>query len=423
MAYRLIEEEAPEGNKAIDFGKNVQRQIARTGSNIGTRALGLPGDILSLVNDFIARPASEAITGQKGLPYEETFLGKTIPTTEKHRQGIESFTGDYLKPHNKVEKFTDNVIEDAATLFNPTKKIKTGLELGKTGLKNLAKSLGANIVGEASEQVSGSEKVGFWTKAGTLFLASLLDKESAAKQVGKLYNQAGSNLPQTATGSAIPQIGKLNRLERDITKGRPIANLAGSEKYVMDEIDKFRNLINNGKMFVEQAWAQKRSLNEDLTKLFQFIPGKKDQQRARKLVKQMNGWYGEIIEDYGKTNPKFYKPFKEADQAFGTLAQSEWLARWAEKNIKQSPVTSGLTHLILGPIGTTVTAGAGGLAVPYQGAKLAYRMAKSPALSKIYSKMISAAAKEDAIAFNKYLNDLDEGMQQEESKEKWRFID
>ena len=104
MPYQLLDEEEPEyGYK--EFGKDVQRNIVRQGSNIATRAIGLPGDILSLVNEYIAKPVAKHVFGQEPAEYEDTFLGKAIPTTETHRKGVEGATGEYLKPKNKIEEF------------------------------------------------------------------------------------------------------------------------------------------------------------------------------------------------------------------------------------------------------------------------------------------------------------------------------
>jgi hypothetical protein len=112
MAWELVEEGpasyagwAPKGPASYagwapkplpKIGRNISRQV----SNIGTRAVGLPGDILSTINEYAAKPLSKAITGKKPLEYEETLLGKILPTTETHRKGIEEITGEYFKPQN-----------------------------------------------------------------------------------------------------------------------------------------------------------------------------------------------------------------------------------------------------------------------------------------------------------------------------------
>jgi len=418
MPYELLEDDEPQENAYLSAGKEGARHVSRTASNLGTMAVGLPGDIFSLVNDFIAKPVTESITGQKGLPYEETPIGKFLPTTETHRKNLEPLTGEYLKPQNKIEKWADEVVEDTTALMNPFKIAQKGISKGVKFFRNLAKSIGANVAGETTKQVSGNENAGTYTKAGSLFLLSLLDQESAAKQVAKLYNQAEANLPVNAKTNAINLANKLDTLENKITKKRPIENLSPPEKFVVDQIKKVNNLIQNGEISVEQAIAQKRSLNKELSTLYKEVPKHSDQKNVKNMATQINGYLRESIGDYGKKNPKFYKPYKDADQAFGTLANSHFLSNWIENNVVQHPLTTGLMHLFAPAASAAAVA-----VVPYQAVKLTYRIANSPTLAKIYAKTVTAAAKEDAIAFNKYLKELDQAVQQEESKDRYEFID
>lgn len=416
MPYELIEEEPQSSAKEI--GKEGLRHGARTLSNLGTRAVGLPGDIFSLVNQFIAKPATEYLTGEEGANYEETPLGKLLPTTETHRKGLEPVFGEYLKPKNKIEEFADNVIEDTALLLNPSQFIAKGSKKIPMAFKSFAKSLGANFAGETTKQASGNETAGDLTKLGSLFFLSLIDQPSAAKEIGKLYGKAESNLPANATTNASNLDKKIVGLEKKITKNRPIENLSPSEKFVINQTEKVKNLIQNGEINIEQAIAQKRSLNQELATLYKEVPKLGDQKKVKGLAKQVNSFLNEAIGDYGKTNPKFYKPFKDADQAFGTLAQSNFISHWIDSNVVHSPVTTGLLHLF-GPVASAAAA----ITVPYHATKLGYRVAKSPTLAKIYGNAMRAAAKEDSKSFNKYLNQLDEGLQKEENEDKFEFID
>lgn len=427
MAYELIEDESEEKSPYSSFVKGVGRNLARTASNLGTRAVGLPGDLLSVVNEFAAKPITKKITGQEGAPYEEIFLGKVIPTTHQHREALAYKTGEFFKPQNKIERFVDDVIEDTALLLNPTgkaAKIAQGVQSGKNlaksrGAKAFYKSIGANVLGETTEQVTGSEGAGSAVKGGTLFLGSILDSPKVSKEINKLYKTAEANLPVNATTDAKKLEANLKGLEKMITKQRPLSNLAPSEKYVIDAINKTKKLIKNGKINIDQAWAQKKSFNEELTKLYETVPSKHNQQRTRKFAKQINGWLNESIGEYGKTNPDFYKPFKAADEAFGVMEKSKVFSNWVQKHIKQTPLTSGLIH-ILG-------AGAGATVAPITGLymvnRLAYRISQSPTLRKIYAKTLKSAAKEDAAVFNKLLSDLDNKLQEQDHKEKWEPVD
>lgn len=419
MSYELLEDNQSDNqNSYSESGKDLLRQGARQTSNVLTRAVGLPGDVFSLINDFIAKPASEYFTGEEGSKYEDTPLGKILPTTEKHRQNLGEITGDYLKPRNEVERFADDVVEDAIALMNPVNLAKKGIVAGSKIAKNLFKSLGANFLGETAKQVSNSEGAGTAVKAGALLTLSLFDQESAAKQVGKLYREADSNLPTGAKVNAKGLSKKIDSLENSITKQRPKGNLSPPEKFVVDQIEKIRNLITNGEISVEQAIAQKRSLNKELSTLYKEVPKFTDQKNVKNLAKKANSFLNEAIDDYGKGNKKFYKPYKQADEAFGTLAQSNFISHWIDNNVLQHPMTTGLLHVIAPA--TTVASAA---IIPYQAVKLSYRIGKSPTLAKIYGKAVKSAVKEDAVSFNKYLKELDSYIQKEENEDRYEFID
>lgn len=421
MAYKFLEKESPQENKSLIVGKEAVRHGSRTVSNLATRAVGLPGDIFSLINQFAAKPAAKFVTGKEGLPYEETALGKILPTTESHRQAVESATGEYLKPKNKVERFVDDVIEDTALLLNPSRLISKGIKAGGA-LKSFFKSVGANLFGESTKQALGSETTGDVVKLGSLFLLSVLDQESAAKQVGKLYRKAENSLPAADMANAKSTEKNLINLKNDVTKYRPEKNLSAPEKFVVSQVDKVMDLIHSGEINVQQAIAQKRSLNKELSTLYKEVPKHAEQKTVRARAKQIGAFLNQAIDEYGKKNPEFYKNYKSADEAFGTLSRSNFISHWIDNNVVQNPITSALLHVVGGGVGSTVGA-VTGAAIPYQGVKLVYRIFKSPTLRKIYGNTLKSAAKEDSKAFNKYLRSLDDKLQEEENKDKYRFVD
>lgn len=437
MPYELVESpEQQDGFKELISGAG--RNVARQASNLATRAVGLPGDVFSLVNEYIARPASKAL-GMQDVPYEETLLGKALPSTEFHRKGVEEFAGDYLKPQNEIEKFADDVIEDAALLFSPAGKVaKSGKVLAgaKQIPRNFYISLGANAFGEGVKQATGREDLGSLAKAGSLGFLSLVNQQAAAKQVASLYNKAEAAIPEGATASAKKMEAGLTKLKSKVLAGRPFSSLAPSEKFVVEEADKVLPLIQNGEIDVKTAWALKRSLNENLSKAIYDIPYK-SRKGAKRLATQINGELSDTLKQYGKKNQEFGRSFLPAEEAFGTLAQSEFIKRAIESHIKFNPLTSGLLHLFgssavtatpvaIGKITGSAalgTLGSAAIPVTYQATRLGYRIGKSPTLRKIYANVLKAASKEDTILINKYLKELDQGLQEEESKSRYEFID
>lgn len=416
MAYELVEEEK-ESQESVLSG--VARGTARQASNLVTRAVGLPGDLFSLVNEYIANPVVEAFGGPN-VPYEETILGKLIPTTETHRSGVEASIGDYLKPRDEVERFIDDVIEDTALLMVPggkAAKVQGVRKLTQHPLpRNFVKSLGANVAGKTATDISGDESTGDLVKLGSLFFLSLLDTPAAAKKISEMYGVAEKALPEGARTSATRLSKSTESLKNKITKGRPLENLAPTERFVVNEIEKIENLVKDGYISVEQAWAQKRSLNENLQKHLYDNP--KDSKRAKNLAKPLTHFLNQTLEEYGKTNPKFGESFKSAEEGFRVIAQSNFISNWVEKNISSTPAISKVLHLFSSGAETVGTA-----ILPYHVTKIGYRIAKSPTLRKLYEEAIVSATKQDIPGFIKILSKMNEELGNEENEDKYEFID
>lgn len=411
MPFELLPEETILSQDE-SFLSQAGRGLARTTSRIGEQIAGAPGDIFSLINEYIAKPTAELITGEPGLEYEETHLGKILPTTETHRKILEKGLGEVIKPQNQVESFIDNIFQDATALAIPGLR---GSKLANKAAKSLAISTAANTLGDVIKDWTNDEKKAGMAKLGSLFLLSLYDKPSAAAAIGELYkplaDKVGKLQPVNATGLEM----NLNNLKNKLTKG----TLAPSEKFVVDEIDSILPKIKQGKITPEEAWATKRSINEKLSKVLFDIPKKADQARARKLTQNILEDLDDVLKETAKQNPKFYKDLKRADKAFGTIAKSNLVSNFIEKNLKYNPVTHGLIQALNGAIGSSAAAAI----LPYEAGKIIYRISKSPELAKHYGKILSSASKEDAIIMNRELKKLDQGLKKEEKKDKFILLD
>lgn len=411
MPFELMPDEAPV-EQSESLGSQVLRGTARTASRVGEQIAGAPGDIFSLINDFIAKPVTEKITGKPGVSYEETALGKVLPPTSKHREATKSTFGEYTEPQNKVEKFVDDVFQDATSIAIPGVK---GAKLGSKALKSLAISSIANTAGAGIQDITADESKASMAKLGSLFMLSMLDKPKAAQAVGELYKPLSDKVGKLSPVNASRLEDTLQNLQGKVSKG----TLAPSEKFVFDEAGEILSKIKNGKITPEELWAVKRSLNEKLTKILFETPEKAVQARARKLAKQIIRETDTALAQTAKQDPNFYKDLKKADRAFGVIADSNWVAKYIEKNAKYNPVSHGIMEMLRGSVGSNAAAAV----LPYQAAKILYRISKSPVLAKHYAKTIGAAAKEDSIIMNRELRKLDKELQKEEKKSKYIFIE
>lgn len=410
MAFKLLPEEKEDTALGMESLHRIPAQAAK---GAGAFIAGGAGDIASLVHTYVANPLAKLLGGQD-VPYEESQIGKILPTTEQHKKRLEEGI-PYLKPKNKVEKFVSDVGEDTISLFLPGKALeKVGLR-GTTALKSFATALGANAAGKIVEDLTGDPKKGAYTKMGTMILGSLINKPAINKEIGNLYNKADKLLPKNATVRTSRLEGEMKQLKNKILAGRQPTDLAASEKFVVDQADTILRQVQNGKANVGTLKASLRSLNENLQKAVYEAPSKGARVRAKSLATQINRSVNNTLKDYGRRNPEWWKLQKSANEAYGTVQQSNFISRFIENNISGSPVTHGLAHA-LGAVGGAITG-----VLPYQGAKLLYRIYKSPALRTIYARVVASAAAENATIMNKEIKKLDKKMQTEEKEEKVRF--
>jgi hypothetical protein len=411
MPFELMPEEAPK-ELSESYLSQAGRGIARTASRVGEQIAGAPGDIFSLINDYIAKPAVEKITGFEGVPYEETYLGKVLPTTESHRKAMTREFGKYIEPQTKVENFIDNVVTDATGYAIPGLK---GAKLGSKAMKSLAISTAANTLGTVAEDISADKSKGALVKSGSLIMLSFMDKPRAAKAVAELYQPLGQRVTELAPVRASGLEQNLRNLQSKVTKG----TLAPSEKFIFDETEAIISKVKNGYITPEELWGVKRSLNEKLTKVLFEIPKKTDQARARKLATNILHDVDNALKQTARQDPKFYKDLKAADKAFGAIAESNWIANWMEKNAKYNPLSHGLIEMFKGSVGSTVATAA----LPYEVAKVMYRISNSKVLAKHYGKTLAAAARDDAITMNRELRKMDQELQKEEKKDRFILVD
>jgi hypothetical protein len=291
---------------------------------------------------------------------------------------------------------------------------RTGELLG-LGVKKIPAALAA-ISGQSAKELGLSPTAQFAAELLPMLVSSISIKnglQGAEKYASSKYAQADSLLPQSAQVMAVNLQKKFNDLKKMVSKG----TMAPSEKFIVDEVDAVLNKVKDGKINVAEAVASKRSLNEKVQNFIYTSPEKASKARARKLSTQISKELDSVIESYGKENPKFLKTYREANDAFGALAQSKTVSKFINKHApKYAPHTAGgiLAEIIFRPdlLGPTIaTAGIGTILV--KSGELLYRVLKSPTLSKYYFGVIKEATKENIPAMLNQYRKLDEGMKKD----------
>jgi hypothetical protein len=254
---------------------------------------------------------------------------------------------------------------------------------------------------------------------GIMFFSSLLNKPGVQREISNLYNRADQLLPQNATVNANRLQNQLNQFRDRILVGRQPRDLAPSETFALDQADTILRQIQNGQANVGTLRSSLRSLNENLQRAVYEAPDQGARVRARSLATNINRHVNETLEDYGRTNPEWWNTFRGAQEAHGTMMQSNFVSRFIENNIVGHPMTHGLMHAL----GVGIE-GAFSALLPYQAIKIGYRIWNSPVLRRHYTRLVSSAASENAPVMNREIKKLDTLLQKEdEKKPKYRILD
>lgn len=415
MTYQLMPEpeKPPQPSLMETIGEETYRIPAQAAAAIGSALPGVVGNLGQFLHSIITGPAAKVITGEEVAPYEQTPMGKAFPTTQTHLKNLQEGMPFLIKPKNKFEKFTQDIVKDAADMYLGGKSLGMG-RYAPTPLRSAGTSIAAHAAGKSVEALSGDEQQGDKVKNGTMLALSLFNPTSAKNITQNLYQNAQRLLPQNATIQAGNFSNYLNILENKILQGRPIENLAPSERFVIDQINSFRNLIQNNNINMHSLVAQRRSFHEILQKQLYEIPNRAERARAKELAQGLSRESRNLMRDYGRTNPEWWRNQSRADQAFGTIAQSNFISRGLEGFLRGRP--EALSHVF----GVGIPAGLGffnvgagiGTAAAYQAAKLGYRIFNSPELRNHYAKVVGAALAENPEKITKELDQLQNKVQE-----------
>ena len=379
-----------------EAGRHVSRSLARAGESV----LGLPGDLLSIVR-----------------------APELLPKTSTIRKHVtEKLTGDYLKPQSKAEEFFDNVVEDAALLWTPTKFLKgskTASSLIKMAAKGLAGSLAksalGNVAAGSAEKFGGGPKSQVAAKIGTMLLLNRVGKQKPREYAKGLYEKADALMPSSrkkislGPGSPPSQLVNAPSLKAyTITEARKLAK-GGFSKPETEALKKLKILYSKfegNQISMEELTRVKRSIQADIPVVARELG------KETRYAKMMNGLTGEIsktIQNQKRRFPEFVKAYNEAESAYSAVRASEVVGNAIKKHIKIPYVRSSpvLGALLGGASLFPKLRAATGIVPAYKTWQILYRVSKSPAMRRYYSQAISAATKGNYRVMNHNFAQLD----------------
>jgi len=400
---KVAEERALEQQKPGIFKESL-RHVARTGSRIAESIAGFPGDMAQLAK-FIGEKSPKFL--QKDPNFIQRFGQKVverIPTSDELAKFMGDITGGFTDPQSATEEFSDSVAGLASILAfgkDPTKI--------RNLLKPIGKAFTAKGVAKGVESLGGGEKAQATAELGTLFLMELVDPKMTNRFISDKYNRARSFIPDGTMLDTTGLTKELENLEKTLSKGLTTSTKAE----VKNVVSEARAKVSGGAFPAEEMVDFFHDINERMTarKLYTDL-SKSERKNLKFRFEKFKNIIGNEIEKYGKSNPKFFNEWKEANAAFSTVQNSKKVSRFLERNIGSLPnrvVQGAAIETLLGfPTAAAGTVASLGL---LKSGELMYRIATSKTMAKLYATAVKSAAEENLPATIKALTKLEDEMQ------------
>jgi hypothetical protein len=378
--------------------KLAEKGTAKATSRVLESALGTPGNIQA------------AIKGITGLQ-----LGTQLPTTKNIQGFSEKATKGYTKPESEFEEKGGEILQDITAMATP----------GATSYGAL-RTIGIPIAGwmakEGLEKVGASEDTGNLVKTGlmvALDLASAWNSKGrgGAKNYAKeLWQEGEKNIPKGVKVKASDLESSLQTLKTELEKG----GSSPTTTHALTKIDEILKKVANGKIPVDELVAFRKNINKLIENGggFDFTTSSGTRQGSIYNLNQVKDKVIDTLDQYGKINPAFGVPYKQANEAYSVYHTSNAASRWLQSkfgNFIKSPVFHGLFG--------TVAKGAAAAAVPWQAGKIVYRVMNSPVLSELYGNVLKATINNDTAAAAQNLQRLKKEMANEEVSQSERKKD
>lgn len=377
-----------------DLERETERGTAQATSRVLESALGTPGNIQSLV---------KGITGLQ--------LGTQLPTSSDIKEFSEKATKGYTKPKSEFEEKGGEILSDITAMALP----------GGTSYSAL-RNIGIPVAGFLAKE--GLEKAGVGetgSNAAKIALMMGLDLASAYRSKGhggaknyakELWKEGESNIPKGVSITATELETGLNQLKDKIKKG----GSSPSDAKALEKIEEISSKVKNGKIPVDELVAFRKKINELIETQggFDFSTPARVRQQSINNLNQVKDKVIGTLDEYGKINPKFGVPYKQANEAYSVYHASNAASKFLKKHFGdylKSPILNSLFGF--GAKAALGTAGAVGGVIPYQGYKLLYRIYKSPTLAKLYGNVLKGALENNVAETAKNLDQLKKGMQKE----------
>lgn len=360
-------------------GESITRNIAGSLGGAFSSAVGLPGDVESLVRGIVGESKN------------------ILPTSSKLKERFERVHPE-LKPKTPAEEGYREIAEDYV------------LQPGGP-LKKLAISAAGYFSKELTKALGGEETAQAGAKMLTSIVGSRIGKKNVKDFIESEYKKATRSIPKGATVDAKRAENYINLISKKINQG----SFADWKDDVNKHLDFIKKNIKNGQIPVTALDQAVKDINKAIPKL-------KDKESIKYLTQVKKATQHEL-KQYGKKNPQFLKNYKNANAAYAGYAQSKKASEFLKKHKTKLGLGSGAAlladYFIEGPEGVAKHIATLGTAYGIgKSAELTYRIFSNPVLGNYYLKATAAAAAENGKQLAHNLNKLDEGLRKKDTNQK-----
>lgn len=393
----------------------LMQKLVEPVTEFTTSALGAPGDVLSLLNEIIARPLSEKLTGKPSQSFEESLLGQFIPTSERLHKGIEEFAGEKIRPETTSEELLGTTAGFLGSMLGFGTK-----GLGKAGqIPFTAKKIPATVKTVLSAFAPATAFVSAkkadlppWMQVGATIGTSLLTHRLTNKSIPQISKDLYVKSDKLAKNVLMPA-EKLNRrldnLQQIMSKGLTTA----PKSRINTLINEINGKASGGAIPLSDLIQFRKDIIE-VGKEFT-----KEQMKGSEVFwKPFRATIDNTINDY--KNPEFQKTFREANSLYRGIQESKKMESFLKKHWQGTALGLGGEYL-LKQVGHSLGIPTIGVLGGIKTYNFINSLRKNPGFRKAYKDLLKNATNENIKGtsralknFNKYYDKLE--IEKENSK-------
>lgn len=350
--------------------KPLIQGLVTPATHLVTGALGSFGDVAALLHNVIATPASKLITGKEGVSYEESPIGKLLPTSESMHKHLESLVGEKLRP----ESVGGEVLDQGLQFIGGMLGLNKGKFLGKGNIPFTTKQLPAVMRNLITSFVPAGVMVGAkqaelpgWAQASATVASSLLAHKLTGQSLPGLNAQLYKEADNLAQGIMIP--------------GGSIANETANLQTEMSKA--FKSATPKARIYTlsDELLAKAQGGDIPLTDLMQMrkealdesnLLLSKERKMGDKFWNMLIATIDNGIKKYEAINPQFSKVYRQANGIYKGRMKTGRIESFIGELIRNHKELTGATAL------------GGGIATKFLGLAFGAPIAKGVAGFKSY---------------------------------------